>query len=214
VVAVGVAGAASAIACGGATTGPGGSGGSGTVSGTVAGTTFVVASEVAAVEPVSLTCSGFGGPDAGGQTCTSNGQEVVVVLTNRADATCAAIQAEATTHQSLSFADLDVLGLVVATSTGTIAPGTYQVAPTISVATPGASVTFEVTDGTCGVKLNALAQSGTVTLTSLDATGVSGSYDVSFGTQGSFSGSFDVAMCALPDGGVTTSFDAGTPRCQ
>jgi hypothetical protein len=212
VIALGLAGAASAVACGGATTG--GSGGSGSVTGTVAGTTFTVASEVAAIAPETTTCSGFGGPDGGGQTCTSNGQSVVVVLTNRGDATCAAVQAQTGSGQSIQFANFDALELFVGTSTGTVGTGTFPIGAPTGGATTGAAATFGMSDGTCGVKLDAQAQSGTITLTSLDATSVSGSYDVSFGTQGSFSGSFDVAICTLPDGGVTTGADAGPPVCK
>src|ERR1700678_3847839 len=65
-------------ACGGST--GVGSGGSGSVSGTVGGASFTVASELAFIEPADTT-SGCSGTSDGGEVCTSTstGQGVIVV---------------------------------------------------------------------------------------------------------------------------------------
>jgi hypothetical protein len=215
--ALAVAAAAGFVACGGTTTAAGG--GTGTLTGSVAGTTFSVASQLAAIEPESTTCSSTGsasgGPVDAGETCTSSGQVVIVLLTNRADATCAAAQSEEATGSDINFANFDDLELAVGAGSGTITTGTYAVVDSgggVS-ATPVAAAQLGTTDASCQSSLQAQATSGSITLTELSATTVSGTYDVTFGTQGSFSGSFDVDICQLPDGGGAAG-DGGPPTCK
>jgi hypothetical protein len=204
-------------ACVGQTSGTGPGAGTGSVSGTVAGTTFQAASVVASVqsETANSTCS-FG-PD-GGQSCvtTSSGQVVVVALTNRADATCGYIQSQAASGTDTTFANFDVLVLAVGTPNGDVTPGTYNVGAMGSIGPTSTQTAFaqlETTTATC-VSGNAIpATGGTITLTQAGPGAVAGSYEVTFGTQGSFSGSFDVETCAIPDAGAR-SFDAGAPVCK
>jgi hypothetical protein len=212
--ALGVACALGVNACGGETTTLGAPGGSGTtVTGTVGGTSLSVASQLAAIGPQSTSCSGFSG-DGGGQTCTSNGQAVIVVLTNRSDATCAAAQAEATSGGSFEFANFAELLLLVSTATGTVAPGTYSIVSPSSTVLSGAAAIFGTTNATCGTVIDSNATSGSITLTQVSATDVSGTYDVSFGSEGSFSGAFDVAICDVPDAGTGGSRGGGPTVCK
>jgi hypothetical protein len=212
--ALGVAGALGVTACGGETSTLGAAGGSGTtVTGTVGGTSLSVASQLAAIGPESTSCSGFGG-DGGGETCTSTGQAVIVVLTNRSDATCAAAQAEATSGTSFAFANFVELALLVSNATGTVAPGTYSIVSPSSTARSGAAAIFGTTNATCASVIDSTAASGSITLTQISATDVSGTYDVSFGSEGSFSGAFDVAVCDLPDAGTVSGSGGGPPACK
>jgi hypothetical protein len=209
-------------ACGGQTSGLGsGSGaGGGSVSGTVAGTTFQVASAVAAIGATSSDTSCAFGSD-GGESCVSasNGQTVAVALTNRADATCAYIQSQAGSSTQTTFASLDVLMLAVGSVGGDVTPGTYPVmsmsgpAPSPAVSAVGIAM-LETTTPSCASGLNVAATGGTITLTLAGPGEVAGSYDVTFGAQGTFTGSFDVETCALPDAGSHTTFDAGPPVCR
>jgi hypothetical protein len=205
-------------ACGGQTSGPGpGSGagaGSGSISGTVGGTTFQVASAVAGIEAASAESSCSFGPD-GGQSCvtTSSGKVVFVALTNRADATCDYIQSESTSGTQTNLASFDVLLLAVG-SLNDVAPGTYAVTAAVGP-TPGAAAELQTSTASCATGVRVAATSGTITLTQAGAAGeVAGSYSLTFGAQGTFSGSFDVPVCNLPDGGTQTAFDAGPPVCK
>jgi hypothetical protein len=201
-------------ACGGSTSAGGSEGNS--VSGTVAGTTFNVASEVAVFGAASATSTACAVYSDGGlvnpgcvPTTSSSGQVVTVLLTNRADLTCAALQSEGSHH----YANLDLLTLEAFTLTGTLATGAYDVA-TSSSAASGALAQFQTSTSTCngGVNLQA-ASAGSITLTEVSSTSATGTYSVTFGTQGTFSGSFDVPLCDLPDAG-TPSPDAGPPVCE
>ncbi len=196
------------LACGGQTTGPGG--GTGSLSGTVSGTTFQVASQVGIISAASSSSTCGGSPD-GGVTCvnTNSGQLVGVVLTNRADATCAYIQSEAETNGNTSFANFDALLLAVVDANGQVTPGTYAIQPVQSGATSGAGAQFETSNDSCVSGVAATATSGTITLTAAGPDEIAGSYSVTFGAQGTFSGTFDVQTCALPDAGPTTSSGAG-----
>jgi hypothetical protein len=201
-------------ACGGSTSAGSGEGNS--LSGTVAGTTFNVASEVAVVQAASASSTSCAVYSDGGlanpgcvPTTTSSGQEVAVLLTNRAELTCAALQSGA----SHDYANLDLLTLEAFTETGTLATGTYDVV-TSSNAASGALAQFQTSTSTCtgGINLQA-ARAGSITLTAVSSTSATGTYSVTFGTQGTFSGSFDVPLCDLPAASAPSP-DAGPPVCQ
>lgn len=188
--------------------GGGGGGGSNTLTGTVSGVTFSVGSALATHAPITSTACSSGGPGAdGGCTTTSSGDEVAILLVNRAGLACSLLE-----EQSVNFASIDALILVVATKTGKLSTGTFKIA-TSNTATEGAIAELSTTTATCGQGMQDKATSGTVTLTTLSATQVAGSYDVTFGTTGSFKGTFDTSPCALPDGGNHgASGDAGCTK--
>lgn len=56
------------------------------------------------------------------------------------------------------------------------------------------------------------ATSGTITITSMSASGVVGSYSATF-KDGTISGAFNALFCTLPDSGAPMSDDAGGPTC-
>ncbi|HEY1695997.1 MAG TPA: hypothetical protein VGG39_27710 [Polyangiaceae bacterium] len=211
--AIGVAGAVGVAACSGSSGGDGGAG-SASLSGTVNGATFSVASEVAALDAASTTCSagGTSGDDGGAGSCTSTGQEVVVILTNRSDATCSAAQTQLASGNEAAFANFAELELLVANVTADVAAGTYDVVNAGSTATEGSLAKYGTTDASCASSATAQASGGSVTLTAVSASRVTGSYQLTFGTEGSFSGSFDVPICNLPDAGGNGA-DAGAPAC-
>ena len=202
------------VACGGSSTT-----GSGTLSGTVAGKTFSVASEVAILGPAAASSTGCGvevlsdggvvGDDSGCVPTTStSGQLVSIVLTNRAEASCADFQ----TGEPEGLANLDALALDIFTETGTLTTGTYDLA--VGTAGSGAEAEFHTSTSTCGPGVNIeSASAGSITLTQLSAGSVAGSYSVTFGTMGTFTGSFDVPFCSLPSGIVHVS-DGGPLVCK
>jgi hypothetical protein len=211
---IGLAGVLGIAACSGSSGGDGG-GGSASLTGTVNGATFSVASEVAALQAASTTCSsgGTSGDDASAGSCTNLGQAVVVILTNRSDATCAAAKSQISSGKEAIFANFAELQLLVANATADLAPGTYDVVNAGSTATEGSVAEYASTDASCAASATAEASSGTVTLTAVSSSRVTGSYQVTFGTQGTLSGSFDVPICDLPVAGGN-AIDAGTPTCQ
>ena len=235
---LGVALASVLIACGGATTGtlgdggggggndPGPSGGGNSATGSVSGTGFTVASEVAVLGTATMDCSSGGSGSSssssgagagsstsssgGGTTCTSSGQIVEVVLTNRADATCSVAQQAQASNEQLQFASFDELAVIVENVNGDVTPGTYPIVAQNSNATVGSGVEFQTTNATCSPVISTTAISGTVTLTTLTSGEVAGSYQASFGSEGSVSGTFDVAICNLPDSGSTNGASGPT----
>jgi hypothetical protein len=192
-------------ACGGATAG--GSAGSSN-SGKVAGTGFTVASEFAAL--------GFANTDTqcNGTTCfsTHTGKSVVVLASNRAEFTCAVFQRIVDSIDGPTYANFEFLELGVVNETGDVTVGTYPVVA-MGSGKSGAYAQFATETSTCGPGLDLWATSGTVTLTQLSAAQVAGSYNLVFATEGTFSGSFDVPICVLPDAGAPLQ-DAGPPVCQ
>jgi hypothetical protein len=207
--ALAVAAAAGFVACGGTTREAGA--GSGTLTGTVGSTTFSVASQLAVVEAESEACTGS---SSGSETCSSSGQVVAVLLTNRADVTCATAQSEEATGANIEFANFDVLELAVGVETGTVATGTFAVAgPDAGADAPIAGAQLSTSNATCQSAPTVEATGGSITLTQVSATTVTGTYDVTFGAQGSFSGSFNVDICELPDGGGVPD-DGGAPTCK
>ncbi len=192
--------------------------GTASISGTVASTTFTVASTVAVLVPSASTNCDVE-PDGGTQCVTvSSGQVLAVVLTNRAVASCSTVLGDIATRSAANFSNLDSLALDVGTSSGDITPRTYPILTSQAEAagTSGSTAGLTTTDGTCNQKLDTSATSGSVVITSISSTEVAGTYDVTFGTSGSFKGSFDVPICDLPDSGLSAlgGSDAGKLACE
>jgi hypothetical protein len=174
----------------------------------VAGTTFQVASGLAEIGPATSSGMCTVGSDDAGPACTSSssGQAVLVALTNRADVTCATAS-----HTDATFANLDALVLEVANENAQVTTGTYNI-----VSADGGSGTpvqfvqaqLATTTATCGVGLDLNATGGTITLTQIGATGVTGSYSLEFGTQGTLTGTFNLPICTPPDASTSG------PGCQ
>jgi hypothetical protein len=179
---------------------------SGTLTGTVSNTTFTVGTALGAIIPESATVSCEDEPDAS-PVCSSSssGQAVAIGITNRPGLTCS--------KSFLEYANLDVLDLYVGAPSGTVTTGTHPIGP-IAASGAGASALFSTSDSACTGNIATQATAGTITLTEVSSTRVTGSYSVTFGAQGSFSGSFDVALCDFLDAGATPeSADAGLPAC-
>jgi hypothetical protein len=219
--------AAGFVACGGAVATGSSSGGSGSGSsaastsgssgassseasvslvGSVNGATFTPLSAIAVLGAgdSSMSCNG--------QTCTttSSGQAVFLIFTNRADATCAAAMEQTGMGHIFDYASFETLEIAVANTTGMLALSTYPLVEPNQVTT-GFQAFFNSTTATCGVEQEPAATSGSVTLAALSDSEVEGSYEVTFGASGSFSGSFDVPICALS---ATGSSDGGAATCM
>ena len=195
--------AAALVACGGSTA-SGGGGGTGTVSGAVSGTSFTPVSAFAAFQAAGSSTNCEVSPD-GGSVCTassSSGQALLIALTNQAAGSCSALVADITSKQEPSIANLDALALIVANEAADLTPGTYPVVTTGNP-TSGSLGEFQTTTATCGVGVSQQSTGGSVTLTSVSASAVAGSYSVTFGTEGTLSGTFNVDICAIPEGGLS-----------
>jgi hypothetical protein len=209
--------ASTLFACGGVSSG----GGSGSVSGEVASTSFTVSSALGSRGPnTSSSCESS--PD-GGTKCTtsSSGDTVAIILTNVGSLTCSLVDSDISGNKNVNYASADALILGVAKDTGALTPDTYQIVDPTENFTSGAAAQLSTTTATCGSGLSIEATSGSITLSALTSTGATGSYDVTFGTagsQGSYKGTFDVTFCAIPDAGntVTDNTDAAftQPACM
>ncbi len=129
-------------------------------------------------------------------------------MTNKSAFTCAYAQSLMGEH--IEFSNIELLLLDVASET-TIAPGKYTIVPGTN--NMAASAIFESFDKTCTRTAGPVATSGTVTISSVDATAVKGSYDVTFGKGGTLSGTFDTSVCVLPDGGQSSTSDDSGATC-
>ncbi len=158
------------------------------------------------------TDAGEGDADAGDSG--SRGQGIELLLTNNSALTCA--YAQSLMGEQVAFSNTEFLLFDVASET-TLAPGKYTIVPeTNNTAKPNAMealAIFESFDKTCTLTASPVATSGTVTISSVDATAVKGSYDVTFGKGGTLSGTFDTSVCVLPDGGQSTTSDDGGATC-
>jgi hypothetical protein len=199
-----------AFACGGS-----GSGGSSSVSGTVGGTSFTAASQIAVVTPVTGVACTAGG-DGREARCTPawKGQAVEIFITNREGATCDALRASIAADEDVNYARFDDLGIVVGNQRGELAEGKYDV---IAEGNPvsAAGAQLRTTTATCQQDLAMGASAGTVTLTKVTPTEVAGTYTLTFEAMGSFTGSFDIPVCEVPDGGLSRLLapDAGHVAC-
>jgi hypothetical protein len=167
------------VACGGSTSSSGGN----SLSGSVNGVTFTVQSAVANVM-AGTSCNQD--PD-GGETCTGNGNSLVIDLLNR-PYTCDDI------GQS-DLASTDELLLTVANLDGTVGTGTFPLVAADSGAAEGGGSLLLTSDANCMLATFEAATSGTVTLTENTASHLTGSFDVTF-PGGHFTGSFDVDVCS------------------
>jgi len=154
--------------------------------------------------------------DADAGDSGARGQGIELLLTNNSALTCAYAQSLMGEH--VAFSNVEFLLLEVASET-TIAPGKYTIVPETNNtmgAKPKAmeaSAVFEAFDKTCTRTASPIATSGTVTISSVDATAVKGSYDVTFGKGGTLSGTFDTSACVIPDGGQSSTSDDGGATC-
>jgi hypothetical protein len=175
------------------------------VTGTVAGTPLTVASVVAAPgwSSESGACT-VSEADGGDVTCPSSfSRSVSVVFTNRSDATCAAIQSDVASNTTFEYANFDYLAVSVNVANGDVVAGTYEIVASQSSNVTGAAASFVTTSSTC-VATPLSATTGTVTLTQVSASSVAGTYNATFGAQGTFQGSFDTAICVFDAGSAST----------
>jgi hypothetical protein len=186
-------------ACGGSATTSGGSSGgpgagSGSLSGTVAGSSFNVTSALAAdYSAEAVPC-----PTADGGPPQCYAGNVFIGLASRGPDVCPAVSSTST-NTVTELANVDSLELTVVNVNGQVTAGTYDVAPSGDTSNPSplTSAVFSTTTSTCAGGVSLGATGGTITLTEVSAARLAGTYGVTFDTQGSFSGTFDVPICPL-----------------
>jgi hypothetical protein len=111
---------------------------------------------------------------------------------------------------SVDFANRDQLTLRVFDDTANVVAGTYQITGDASGPTSGAVAFLDTSNASCSYPQGTDATTGTVTLSTLTASHVTGTYSVTFSTLGTFAGSFDAPLC------METCFvggDAGPTSC-
>jgi hypothetical protein len=169
-----------------------GGGGAATVTGTVAGAQVPTTDAIAIVAPLVETFGGF----------TQEG--VTVAITNLSPA-CSFAQPGGDSNPPNSTILLMEVG-----SPQAVTPGTYSIIATTPTATTiNALLVFEAVDGQCKQTSLHAARSGTITFSTISATAVVGSFDVTFNTGENLTGSFDAPICV-----VNTNVDAGpAPAC-
>jgi hypothetical protein len=133
------------------------------------------------------------------------GENVLVVAYTDAKNLCGHLQA-GTQKASTQYVTVTLLADAGnAAAAPPIVPGTYTVGPTPQPQPDGSTLLvtggFSALDAAChdNLVMN-LAQSGTVTLSGVSATQVSGSFQFTFQNGDKFEGTFDVPVCALPPG--------------
>jgi hypothetical protein len=187
-----------ATACGGDATG------SSSITGTVSGLAFSTIGDSEGLQ-MSATCTRG--------TSTGSVSMIGVAITDTGGQ-CAALQAGAVTKNT------QMLSLIVATGVaGTTAPalgtGTYSIGTSQTTSSYTiTSATVEKRDAACGATVSQEATSGTITISALSGSSISGSVNLTF-PSGTLSGSFNAAVCSVSQS-VAQSFcsDTSTSTCQ
>jgi hypothetical protein len=118
------------------------------------------------------------------------GQAIALVLTSVPAFTCGtAIQAS---QENWEYGNTQQLIFGVGNENGNVTPGTYSF--------PQATGQFTTTDSACKAT-DVFATSASITLTEVASTALVGTYSLTFGSEGSVSGSFNIPVCGAPTGG-------------
>jgi hypothetical protein len=202
-----------AVACGSSTSSSGGGGGGTTLpSGTLGGAAFTPVDGVAVWLP-ARTCT-FGG-------ATVSATAMLLAFTN-VPSSCSAYQTVGACNDKANAIVVSAAiekGNVSGGTASTIGPGTYSL--TNGTVTPDASgnftrtnLSYSKTNATC-VNAASLVNptSGSVTITSLTSSQVTGSVTVAFSDGSSFSGNFDVAICGVSFNVCDVGSCSGTGTC-
>jgi hypothetical protein len=169
-----------------------GGGGTATVTGTVAGAKVPTTDTIAIVGPLVDTFGDF--PEQG----------VTVAITNLTPA-CSFAQPGSDSNPPNSTVLLMVVG-----SPEAVTPGTYSIIATTPTATTiNTLLVFDAVEDQCKRTSHHVARSGAITFSTISATAVAGSFDVTLDTGENLTGSFDAPICV-----VNTNVDAGpAPAC-
>jgi hypothetical protein len=149
------------------------------------------------------TLAGVAVPTSDTMAVTQNGPDLAyayVTLTN-VPGLCAATQRQVMPGGATTFA----LGMLEGTGVTTVSPGTFPVSSPGN--SPNAVVTFEIDDPTCKPLTMGAASSGSVTLTAITATTLTGTFDVTFPDGEHVSGTFEAPVCDVQ------GLDGGAPVC-
>jgi hypothetical protein len=190
------------LACSSTTAGTASGGGTGTISGTVAGTTFTVGSGIAFLMSSVGSANGYLG----------------IQLHRRSDMTCGYLQSSWAMGQEALLANDDELILGVTNESMNVVAGTYPViGDSTDAGSPNTSALSSLLawDSSCtrnAIYVLALGSSGTVTISKLGPSNVTGTFNVTYGNDGSATGSFDVPLCVLPEAGTPGS--GGADACK
>ena len=188
----------------------------GSAQGTVSGTVTVDGG------PVELGSVGEGDSFVYSDTaCSGTSQTVVGVALSARSGVCSALSVQASMANNTEL----FLTVSAASSSGgaapsTIANGTYSIGTPTSAggAVYTANATLEQIDGACATTPS-FATSGSITLTNSAGAQVNGSFTATFGSSGTFTGTFAAPTCQVdatnPDGGTVTYCDLGqTVNCE
>ena len=111
------------------------------------------------------------------------------------------------------YADSTVLQLLVASGGPSPLPaGRYEVLAA-NASGPGVSAFLGGDDSTCTSNPVYRATSGDVTITAVDSSGVKGTYNLTFGENGTLAGSLDAPFCPSLDVSGSEDAGAGTQQC-
>jgi hypothetical protein len=203
-----------AVACGSSTStsSSGGGGGGNTLpAGTLGGAAFTPVDGVAVSLPTS-PCN-FSG--------TSLSATAMLLAFTNVPSTCSAFQAVGACNDKAN-AILVSVAIARTNASGTasaIGPGTYSL--TTGTVTPDASgnltrtnLNYSKTNATCVDAASSVTPtSGSVTITSVTSSRVTGSVTMAFSDGSSFSGNFDVAICGVSFNVCDVGSCSGTGTC-
>lgn len=173
------------IAVAGCSSSSNGGGGSSSVSGKAG------SSSVATTDTISLV-----------GTQTNNGVQVAFAgafITN-VSGSCAVIQRNGNPRNTTA------LSLVVATQGASVPAGSYTVGA--QGQSSAAEASYEATDSNCNKTTNEKATGGTITLTTVSSTTVTGTFDVTFASGDHLTGNFTAPVCS-----ATLNTSGTQPAC-
>jgi hypothetical protein len=201
-----------AVACGSGTSSSSGGGGGNTLpSGTLGGAAFTPVDGVAVLLPTS-PCNISG---------TSLSATAMLLAFTNVPSTCSAFQAVGACNDkanailvSVAIARTNVSGTASAIGPGTYSLTTGTVTPDGSGNVTRTNLNYSKTNATCvDAAASVTPTSGSVTITSLTSSRVTGSLTMAFSDGSSFSGTFDMAICGVSFNVCDVGSCSGTGTC-
>jgi hypothetical protein len=138
--------------------------------------------------------------------------EVAVGMPENFDLTCDLLKKDMASR--IEHANAAALDLFIDTGGPPVRPGVYPVLrPDAGAASGAVAMTvsgwYQQLDGDCGAPSPETATSGSVVVSAIDRTAISGSFDLTFPNGDFVTGQFSAPVCVINEGG----YDAPPPRC-
>jgi hypothetical protein len=137
---------------------------------------------------------------------SGSGEILAVFMTNQARFTCSAVEQFASNTTIANLREIALNLLLVGSAVGEHPLNADG--GSVGSATGSVEAAYVATGPDCQTSVSQNATDGSITITALGVTELSGSFHLVFGSAGTLDGTFAVPFCTAPDGGP--AFDSAT----